>query len=294
MRPPPWRADLALALVALVWGATFVLVKNALDDISTILFLALRFTIAAIVLGLFFYARRGPGKRRGDWKGGLITGVLLYGGYALQTIGLRYTTPAKSAFITGLYIVMVPLLSAAAYHRMPRLFEWTGVAVASVGLALLTLDTATFAVNVGDLLTVGCAFVFALHILVLGQNSQRMDPDWLAFLQIGWGALIAVGTFWWMERPFVRWRPAVVGAIIVTSLLATALAFWVQTWAQQFTTATRTALIFALEPVFAWATSFIAANEVLTVRAAAGAACILAGILLVELKPIASRSHPVA
>lgn len=291
--PVRWRADLGLAFVALVWGSTFVLVKNALDDVSTILFLALRFTFAAAALGTLFLAR-GPGahKRRGGWSAGLITGAFLYLGYLLQTLGLRYTTPAKSGFLTGLYIVLVPLLGAAVYRKAPRLSEWLGVALASVGLALMTLEGWSFLIGRGDLLTLGCAAAFAVHILLVGHHSRHMDSDWLALLQIAACAAIAGGTFWWLERPAIRWTPPVIWAVAITAVPATAVAFWIQTWAQRSTTATRAALIFALEPVFAWLTSFLVAGEILSARAASGAACILGGILLVELKPNPQREHP--
>lgn len=277
-------AELSLVLVSLLWGATFVLVQNALDDISTVLFLALRFSIAAAVLALVHRVRGGRFSRAG-LGAGILVGSLLYAGYLLQTLGLRHTTPATSGFITGLYVVLVPLLSAAALRRLPGWAEWTGFALAAVGMGLMTVDTARFAVGRGELLTLGCAFAFALHILALGHWSQRMPTDWLALLQIAACAVIALGSFWWTEAPYLRWSPAVVGAIAVTSLLATALAFWVQTWAQARTTPTRAALIFSLEPLFAWATSWLLEGEVLTLRAAAGAVCILAGVLLVELTP---------
>ncbi|MBC8165224.1 MAG: DMT family transporter [Bryobacteraceae bacterium] len=286
--PRSHAAELALALVCLIWGSTFVLVKNALGDISTILFLALRFSIATIVLFAVFRARGGRPTTAG-LGAGLLTGAMLYTGYAFQTTGLRYTTPATSGFITGLYIVIVPILSAIVYRRMPRLAEWTGIAVASIGMGLLTLTPGRLAFGAGELLTLGCAVVFAVHILMLGHFAKRMSTDWLSFLQIAACAAIGLTTYWWVEPVVLRWTPALAGALAVTSLLATALAFWIQTWAQARTTPTRAALIFSLEPVFAWLASWLLQGEVLTLRAAAGAGCILAGILLVELKPVGTE-----
>jgi drug/metabolite transporter (DMT)-like permease len=197
----------------------------------------------------------------------------------------------KSGFITGLYIVLVPLASAIVYKKAPQLSEVLGTAIATTGLGLMTLTGRTFEVGTGDLLTMGCAVAFTFHIMVLGYYSQRMGYEWLTLLQIGTCAAIALVSFWWVETPVVRWNAQVAIALGVTSLLGTALGFTVQTWAQQYTTPTRTALIFALEPVFAWITSFILNNEVLSRRAAIGAIFILAGILLVELKPIGRRPH---
>jgi drug/metabolite transporter (DMT)-like permease len=292
MKSTRLRADLGLAAVCLIWGSTFVLVKSALEDISTVLFLALRFTVATLALATTYGVRKRPW-RLVDWRAGLVLGVFLYLGYLLQTLGLRYTTPAKSGFITGLYIVLVPLFSSIIYKKVPGFSEWMGIALASIGLGLLTLDTASLQIGLGDLLTVGCAFAFAVHIVLLGHNSQRSESDWLAMLQVGVCAILASSSFWWFESPFVRWSSAVVAAIAVTSILATAVAFWIQTWAQKYTTATRAALVFSLEPVFAWITSYLVADERLTGRAMAGAACILAGILLVELKPLQTRSHQI-
>jgi len=291
-RPPQWRADLALALVALVWGGTFVLVKDALESVSPVLFLGLRFSAATMALGILFILKpSGPAGAARHWGGGIITGTLLYFGYLLQTLGLRLTTPAKSGFITGLYIVLVPLASAFVYKKAPQLSEVIGVTIAATGLGLMTNSGWALEMGKGDLLTLGCAVVFALHIMVLGYYSRRMEFEWLTLLQIGTCAAIGLASFWWVETPVLRWSRQVFIAIAVTSLLATALAFTVQTWAQQYTTPTRTALIFALEPVFAWATSFMLTSEVLSRRAAVGALCILAGILLVELKPMRRRQH---
>jgi drug/metabolite transporter (DMT)-like permease len=287
MKPTHRFAELGLALVCLLWGSTFVLVKNALDDISPALFLGIRFGIAAAVLGIVFTLRRKPGRL--SWKGGVIAGLFLFAGYFLQTLGLRFTTAAKSGFITGLYIVLVPLLVAAVYRRAPGKSEVAGFVLATIGMGLLTLTTARFEIAFGDALTIGCAFAFAVHILLLGHYSERTPTEWLTLLQVGTCAIVALSTCRLLEVPFVRWSPGVVAALAVTSLLATALAFYVQTWGQKYTTPTRAALIFSLEPVFAWITSYVFENEVLTARSLTGAMCILAGILVVELKPLERR-----
>jgi drug/metabolite transporter (DMT)-like permease len=284
MATSSWRADLLLVLISFLWGSTFVLVKNALDDVSTILFLALRFSIAALVLGLVLLLRGGRNQRGGIWAGVLV-GSLLYGGYLLQTLGLRETTPAKSGFLTGLYIVLVPVFAAIFYRRRPAAAEWAGVFIATGGMALMTLEPETIRMSVGALLTVGCAVLFAFHILALGHYSPRMSADWLSFLQIATCAGIALSTFPVLEQPTLRLSTAVWVAVGVTSLFATAFAFWGQTWAQARTTPTRAALIFSLEPVFAWLTSWAVGGEVFTARSIMGACLILSGVLLVELRP---------
>jgi drug/metabolite transporter (DMT)-like permease len=286
-----WQADLALALVAVVWGTTFVVVKQALGEISTVYFLALRFCLASLCMLAMFW----PAFRRLSWReigfglrGGALAGIFLWLGYMLQTFGLKYTGAGKSGFITGLYIVLVPLLSAAIYHRWPQTRELLGVLAAAVGMAALTLPSISdgFQMNRGDVLTVGCAIVFAIHLLVLGYFSKRESFQAVALGQIACAAVLSTVSLA-VEPPQARWSPQVVFAIVLTAIFATAVAFALQTWGQKYTTPTRTALIFALEPVIALATAVAVGGEQLTVSALAGGALILGGILAVELKPAA-------
>jgi drug/metabolite transporter (DMT)-like permease len=231
-----------------------------------------------------------------DWRlalrGGAVAGVLLFAGYVLQTVGLRYTTPSKSAFITGLTIPLVPMLAALFDRKPPRAAELIGVAVATAGLALLTLPADSLRIGGGDLLTIGCAVAFAAHVVAVGHFAPRLGFQSLTLAQVAISALLAWSTCFWVEPAQARWTPVLVVGLVVTGLLATALAFSVQSWAQQYTTPTHTALIFSLEPVFASVTSFLVAGELLTGRGAVGAALILAGIVMVELKW--DRAQPVS
>ena len=287
------RAELALVLNTVIWGSTFVLVKAALLDVTPLLFLALRFSLATVALLVMFRrAWSNPRAVRMAVRGGVVTGVFLFSGYLLQTIGLRLTTAPKSAFITGLCTVMVPMLAALVYRIRPRMLEVVGVLVATAGMGLLTLQGATFSVSRGDLLTLFCAAGFAAHIVTLGHYSGEVSFELLSVTQVGTAAVLSLSLFWWAETPAVHWRPVVVYAILITGLLATALAFTIQAWSQQYTTSTRTALIYALEPVFAWVTSYWIMGEGLSARAAAGAALILSGVLLVEMKPMNPGPHP--
>jgi drug/metabolite transporter (DMT)-like permease len=188
---------------------------------------------------------------------------------------------------------MVPLLAALVYRNRPQVSEVAGVLVATAGLGLMTIEgAAAGSVSRGDLLTFFCAIGFAAHIVTLGHFSENMRFQLLSVAQVGTAAVLALSSFWWAETPHVRWRPAVICAILVTGLFATALAFTIQAWAQQYTTSTRTGLIYMLEPVFAWITSYCMVGEGLSGRAAAGAALILGGVVLVELKPWNPRLHP--
>jgi drug/metabolite transporter (DMT)-like permease len=221
-----------------------------------------------------------------------LAGLFLFSGYACQTVGLRFTSAPKSAFITGLCSVMVPLLAALVYRSRPQVSEVIGLAVATAGLFLMTFRGVAGPINTGDLLTFLCAIGFAAHIVVLGHFAETMSFAVLSVTQLGTAALLSLSSFWWLERPYIRWTPGLVGAILITGLLATALAFTIQTWAQRYATSTRTGLIFTLEPVFAWITSFVVAGEGLPGRAAAGAVLIMGGVLFAELKPLAPRRHP--
>ena len=283
-----WRADLALAFITVIWGSTFVLVKRALDDASALLFVAIRFTVAATVMAWLF-------RRRWSWQppqGGILAGICLFGGYAFQTAGLKLTTPSKAAFLTGLTVVMVPLMSSLVYRVYPHISEAIGVSIATIGMGLMTLQGNAIGVARGDALVILCALAFAAHIVVVGHYSKMAPFEPLAVWQLGITAASALAGFWWMEKPYFHPSPILWFALMVSSLFSTALAFTVQAWAQQVTTATRAALIFALEPVVAWIFAFTVMGERLPGRAVFGAVLILSGILVAELKPIGLERHP--
>jgi drug/metabolite transporter (DMT)-like permease len=288
-KPTRWQADLALAIVALMWGSTFVVVKRALTEISTMYFLAVRFTLASLCMLLIFTSAFRRAGWRAVWRGllgGATAGVFLWLGYVLQSFGLKYTTAGNSGFLTGLYIVLVPLISAYVYRKWPQIPELVGIAIAGIGIVLLTFPSfdRKFNMNPGDLLTLGCAIAFAFHLLILGYYSQRERFEAVALGQIVCAAVLSAASLG-VEPPQAVWSSGVVFAIVLTSLFATALAFALQTWAQRFTSATRTALIFALEPVFAFTTAVLLGGERLTLAAVCGGSLILAGIITVEMKP---------
>jgi drug/metabolite transporter (DMT)-like permease len=287
-----WRAEAALLGNTVIWGATFVLVKNALADISPFVFLCFRFSVAGLLLS-FIYRRRfhSPATAR-SLRWGALAGFFLFAGYAFQTVGLQFTTPSKSAFITGLAIPLVPFLNSLVYRIRPVAAEIAGVCIATAGMGLLTMQGQRLAIGSGDLLTLGCAVSFAAHILILGHFSTIANHGVLSVAQIVTPALLAGMMFSWAETPRITWSTTVIAAVAICGVLATALPFTIQAWAQQHTSATRTALIFALEPVVAWFVSWLLTGEVLSPQSTGGAILILAGILLVELKPFAPEQHP--
>jgi drug/metabolite transporter (DMT)-like permease len=282
------KAHLLLVAITLVWGSTFVLIKKALFDASPLLLNAVRLSLAALLLGLY-YRKHLASMRRPAFIAGCVVGLFLYLGYAFQTAGLRLTTPSKAAFLTGVSTVLVPLLLVLIWKATIHPWRAVGIALALSGLFLMTVpagpeNLADFAkINAGDLLTIGCAIAFAFQIILLGRSTQRFPFEQIAVLQVAVAALLAALTAPVLEHPHLRLSAAVVATILVTGILGTAVAFTVQAWAQQFTPATHAALIFTLEPVFAWMTSFLYLNERLGGRAAAGALLILGGVLVSEL-----------
>lgn len=282
------KAHILLVLMTLIWGSTFVLNKKALLSASPLLFNAVRMSLAALLLALFYRRHLSRLTRQALWAG-VSVGVFLFLGYAFQITGLHLTTPSKSAFLTGVSTVLVPLLLIIIWKAHMNPWRATGIFTAFVGLFFMTVPPgrqglADFAnVNLGDLLSIACAFGFAFQIILIGRASQRFPFEQIAVLQMATAALLTAIATPLVEQPHLQLSATVITAILVTGILGTAVAFTVQAWAQQFTPATHAALIFTLEPVFAWLTSFVVLNERLGMRAGAGALLILAGVLVSEL-----------
>ncbi len=278
------KADLALLSVVIIWGSTFVLTKDAIYHIQTYNFLALRFGIATFFL-ILFSLKRLPALNRTTVKNGIILGLMLFGGYALQTVGLNYTTASNSAFITGFSAVIVPMLSAAILKKTPQPSALFGVVLALSGLGLLTLGN-NFVLNIGDIYTLCGSFFFALQIIMIDRYTSMSDPILLATVEIGVVALASTLFTIAAENPVLPTRPNLWFAILVTSLLATTYAFIIQNIAQKYTSPTHVALIFMGEPVFAQAFAFMVLGEILTPKQFVGCALILIGMLSAEFKPM--------
>lgn len=271
-----WEA--ALVGVAVVWGSTFVVVQDAVEDMPPFLFLALRFALASLVMAaLGGFRRFAPGEMRA----GTAAGVALFAGYAFQTIGLQYTSSSNAGFITGLFVVFTPLIGAVVARRLPSGATLGGAALATAGLALLSLRGG-FLPERGDALVLGAAAAFAAHIVVLGRVSAGRSALRLASVQVAVTALLSMVWSAAAERTAPAAPADVWGAIALTGVLASALAFFVQTAAQKIVPPTRTAIILTSEPVFAGVFGFWLAGERLTGRGYAGAALILVGIVVAE------------
>jgi drug/metabolite transporter (DMT)-like permease len=287
-------AHLLLLAVVLVWGTTFSLVKAALVETTPLVFNLFRMSLAFAVLAAVNWPSL-RGLTRIDLKLGVAAGVFLGLGYQFQTSGLNHTTASKAAFLTGLVVVIVPLLSALpgvalAGSIKPSADTYAGALLALAGLVLLTTQAGSgvgllSGIGLGEWLCLGCAVAFAAHLLMLARAAPRVSARRLGTLQIGFAAVVMLVTLPLGGRPHFHGAPIVWIALAVTALLATAAAFTIQSWAQQHLPASHTALIFTLEPVFAWLTSLFFFGEQLGRRALLGAGLILAGIVIAELRP---------
>jgi drug/metabolite transporter (DMT)-like permease len=276
-----WGPTAALVGVTAIWGSTFVVVKDAIDRMPVTDFLTWRFGIASVAMLLLrprSVQRLGTTGRRA----GVAVGLALGTGYLLQTLGLQHTSAAVSGFITGMFVVLTPLLSAVLLRRPPGPVAWVATAVATVGLGLLSLHG--LSVGSGELLTLGCAAAFALHIVGLGRWASSYDAYGLAVVQLVTTTVLCAA----VAAPGGLAVPpdaSVWGALALTALAATALAFVVQTWAQAHLAPTRAAVIMTMEPVFSGLFAVALAGEVLGVRTLLGAGLVLAAMLLAEFRP---------
>jgi drug/metabolite transporter (DMT)-like permease len=277
-------ADLALLVVAGFWGLTFPLGKIVLSSLGPFTYLAARFLIGAALLVVAVPVAR-LAMPAGQWRTALAVGLVFFLGYALQTVGLGLTTASKTAFITGLTTAFVPVVSAVWMRLAPPPGVLAGVAAATVGLGLLTLNDAV-RVNAGDLLVLGCAVLFALHIVLVGRLARSMDPVPFATAQVLPIGLLSAVAASAAESPLTGLAAAsgpVWGMVVFMAVTGTVFALLVQIWAQRVTTASHTGLMFAFEPVAAALAAYLILGEVPTARQAAGAALILAGIVGAEL-----------
>ncbi len=279
-------ADISLVFVALFWGSNFVIIKQALDVIHPFTYLGIRFIIAALLLAPFFWKRLARAPVR-DYLDGCLIGLFLFGGFAFQTVGLLYTTPANSGFITNTAVIIVPFLYFLVTRRSPGWWAYVGGLLAASGLYLLSANEVA-GLGIGDALTLVCAFLFAGHLVAIGIFVQRSDAIVLAVTQIAFtgvasmtAALIFEPTALMLHQP-----PAIWGAILYAVVFCTIGAFVAQTYAQRFTPPTHASLILSLEAAFAGLFSYLFWDEIFTMQKLIGAALILAGILTTELRPV--------
>jgi len=276
------KADAALLALTALWGLTFALIKDVLAQTDPYTFLSLRFSLGAVAAGLMAGRRllHGPSVRAG-----LTLAPLLFLGFVLQTVGLRYTTASRSAFLTGLLVVWVPFLQVWLFRTWPKITSWLGVACSAVGLYLLSggFDAEIQATTLkGDLLTLGCSVAYALHLTLNGRLAARSKVTALVAVQMGGVAVLSMACLPFVDHHLL-WSPKLLVGLAFTGLFASALGFNVQAWAQLRTTAVRAALILSLEPLFAAVYAFVLLHESLTPNEWVGGSLIVLGILLAEV-----------
>ncbi|MGF2616791.1 DMT family transporter [Rossellomorea vietnamensis] len=283
-------ADLSLLAVAFVWGTTFVIIQNAISTLPPFTFNTVRFSLAGIsLLALLLIKEKGRIQLNPrSLLPGLLLGFFLFLGYAFQTFGLLFTTPAKAGFITGLSVILVPFLGILLLKQRPLSASITGAISACFGLYLLASGHAQ-SVNFGDLLVMVCALGFAFHIIFTDKYAKTISALQLTVIQI---MTVAVLSFLSMLF-FEDWQSSlsldtllqmnVLSALIVTALLATSAAYFIQTSAQKYTTPARVAVILTMEPVFAALSSYLWIGEELTGLALVGCLFIFMGMLVTEL-----------
>ena len=282
------RADLGLAFCTILWGSTFVVVKNSLDNSSVFLFLALRFTLAGIVMALW-RPHVFRSLAREEIFAGLRLGFFMFGGYAFQTAGLQYTTASNSGFVTGSSVVLVPILFGLFWGHRFTAWVYAGALSAGFGLYYLTIPNEGVShLNRGDVLTFVAAASYAVHIILVSEYTKEHSASALSVLQV----IACAGMAWVMTgiAAAIRWQPvrfvpswSLLVGVAICAVFATAVAFSIQLWAQQYTSPGHAAILFTLEPVFAVLTSYLFLGERLAARALFGAAFVLAGILIAEL-----------
>jgi len=275
------KADLSLLAVTLVWGSSFVLTKNSLDHLDTYNFLAIRFLLAALISGIIFY-RNIINADKATIKYGVLIGIILFTAYAFQTVGLNYTSASKSGFITGFAVVIVPILSAFLLKIKPPKSAIIGVVFAIIGLSFLTLDS-SLSLSIGDLYTLICAFMFALHIITVGKYTVNVDSIAMAIIQIGVVGVLSLFVSFSTEKPILPTGLEIWVPMLILSVLCTSGAYIIQNLMQKFTSPTHTALIYSGEPVFSAIFAYYVASEVLTKRAIFGSILILFGMIVSEL-----------
>ncbi len=283
-------SDLALLFVAMFWGSNFVVMKEALKLITPFAYLGLRFTVAALIMVALFWRRMSRIKSV-DLKAGSLLGFLLFAGFGVQTVALMVTTPAKSGFITGTSVVIVPFLYILVSKVRPRWSVFAGAFLALGGLFMLSFEgvgEGALLLGQGDALTLMGAFLFAAHVVFLGVYAPRSDTIILATLQMLFAGILSFAVAFIaepLEGLFIHSLP-IWAAVFYGIIFCTIGAFVTQTAAQRFTPPTHAALILSLEAVFAGLFSYLFWDELFSTRKICGAGLIFAGILLTELQPL--------
>jgi drug/metabolite transporter (DMT)-like permease len=284
-----WAVSLLL-ITTVFWGVTFTIVKGAIAKVDVFVFLAQRFLLSFVILLPGCLIRR----KHFSWpllKRGSILGLFLFASYALQTLGLRYTSASNAGFLTGLNVVFVPVISAFLFRQSIPNNVKLGVVFATAGLFLLCTN-GTWAINRGDLLVILCAICVAWHLIYTGEYCRSNDVYWLTTIQLAVVALLSTLVARVNGHPIFIWHPEILSALVICVLFATIFASLVQTSMQRFISPSQTALIFCMEPVFAALYAYWAAHERLGVFGLIGSVLIFAGMIFSEVVSLNKEPRP--
>lgn len=278
------KADLLLLSVAIAWGVTFLMVQDAINTTPVYSFLFFRFFLASIIMFFISYKFLKFVNKKTIFYG-IILGVFLFSAFATQTFGLAYTKSSIVAFITGLNVIVVPFLAYMFFKEKIKINVLLATFVAIVGLYLLTMS-GTLQFQKGEFLTLICAVLFALQIIFTGKFSKEVNVFLLVLFQLITVSILSLIFSLSLDSVTfdIPYNYTFFKAVIITAVFATVYAFLIQTYMQQFTTATKTAIIFTMEPVSAAIFAYFVANETLTIIQFIGAVLIISATLLAELK----------
>lgn len=272
---------LALLTTAVIWGSSFVILKNAIDGLGVMWVLAMRFTISALLL-LALAGKRLRSMSRASVRGSVLIGVCLAAAYIVQTYGLKYTTPGKNAFLTTTYCVMVPFLAWLVYKRKPGLHNVAAAVLCVAGIGFVALDAGFGEVNTGDVLTIFSGVFYALQIILMEQYISGCDSLSVSAVEFSTAAVIClVGTFA-LEGTPVMPASGQIFAVLYLAVMCTALCFFLQAWGMKYTPSSTAAMIMTLEAVFGTIFSVILYHEQVTPRLLAGFALIFVAVVLSE------------
>lgn len=278
-------ANAALVTATIIWGSSFFIMKNTLDSIGSFYLLAIRFTIASVLLSLVFF-RKYRLINREYILGGIVLGAFIGSAYVVQTIGLSFTTPGKNAFLTAVYCLIVPFLYWAVTKARPDAYNISAAVICMVGIGLVSINPGAEGVfNIGDILTLGGGFLYACHIIAVNRISPGKDIIFLTILQF-----VSAAVMIWIIAPFVDVFPAGLStgawaSLAYLGIMCTAVALMLQNVGQKYTEPSTAALLLSLESVFGVIFSIIFADEQMTFRLVLGFALIFAALVLSEVKP---------
>lgn len=273
-----FKAAVLLLTTTFFWGVTFTVVKQAVESVDVFVFLAQRFILAFILI-LPISAIKGRQLNRRTVRQGCFMGLFLFGAYAFQTLALQYTSASNTAFLTGLNVVMVPVIASLILRHRIAMPIKIAVALSVAGLFLLC-GNGTLNFNSGDVLAAACAICVSLHLIYTGEFARSSDFYWLTAVQLGMVAMLSSVFALARGKQVLIWYPHLLWTLLVCAVIATVFAFLVQTSMQRYISHTKTALIFCTEPVFAAIYAWFAINERLGLYGIAGALLILAGMVV--------------